>query len=158
MDNTKDKYQEWLNKVRLAHLKRLSLNEETLDNNNLALLKQFKDSLLNNGLEEETINKEVSLYKEKTEEERIQEIKTKINTLVNKLNSLLAEKEEISSIDYPELYHRIQEVIALESEAANKLINDSFNTEGINHCMSCGDSLFGRPCTYYFSKTLSYKE
>lgn len=157
-EKLKQEYQEWINAVRLAHLKRLSLNEETLDNNELTILKQFRSALLNDGVSEEFIKDEVSKYKATSEEERLEELKTKVNNLVNRINALLASKEEISSIDYPELYHRIQEVIALEDKIANKLISDSFESEGINHCMSCGDSLFGRPCTYYFSKSLSYKE
>lgn len=156
-EEMKQTNQDWIKVVRIAHLKRLSLTEETLNNNDKVNLARIKQLLLENGSTEETINQEIFSYKNLSEEERTQQLVEKTEELTSLITEYLEIFEEISSKDYPELYHRIQELVALNPDAANDLIKATFTREHINHCMSCGDSIYGRPCTYYFSKKLSYE-
>ena len=153
----KQKYKDWITIVRLAHYKRLCISPLPLENNERFMLERLKKMLLEDGITEETINQEVSQYKKLSEDERTKQIKEKVGVLVSQIVTYLENIEEINSTDYPELYHRIQELVALNPSVANDLINRAFESERINHCMSCGDSLYGRPCTYYFSKKLTYK-
>lgn len=156
-EEMKQRDQEWIKVVRIAHLKRLSLTEETLNSNDKIILKRLKSLLLENGTTEETINQEILAYRDLSEEGRNRELIEKAEELTSLITEYLEIFEEISSKDYPELYHRIQELVALNPDIANTLIKDTFTREHINHCMSCGDSLYGRTCTYYFSKKLSYE-
>ena len=148
--------QEWITKVRLAHYKRLS-NTSVLENSEQEMLAILKDLLLNDGITEEIINQEVCQYGELSEEERIKEMIEKAEALVSQIVTYLGDSEEISSKDYPELYHRIQELLALDSTRGSDLINEALEREKISHFISCGSSLYGGPCTYYFSKKISYR-
>lgn len=155
----KQEYKEWITIVRLAHYKRLRTNPLPLENNEKKMLEELKQLLLEDGITEETINEEVSKYKNLSEEERTKQIEEKAGVLVSQIVTYLENTEEINSKDYPELYHRIQELVALNPSVANSLIKETFESEKISHCISCGDSLYGKPepCTYYFSKKLTYK-
>lgn len=157
IEELKQEYQEWIIKVRLVHYKRLTTSTLPLDNNEKVILERLNKMLLEDGITKEAIDKEVDDYKQLSEEEKTKQIEEKVDDLVNKITTYLENIEEINSKDYPELYHRIQELLALKPTLANELIQKAFETKKINHCMSCGDSLYGKPCTYYFSKKLSYK-
>lgn len=157
MKMLKEEYDEWVKTVRLAHYKRLSLDPESLESNERYMLGQLRNLLLEDGFSEEALASLVEEYKDMDEETRMKEVEEKVKILVGQICEYLDGVEEISSIDYPELYHRIQELVALNSTLANELLRSSYDEKGIHHCMCCGDSLFGRPCTYYFSKKLTYK-
>lgn len=153
----KKEEQEWITTIRLSHYKWLCNNTSSLDDMEKSMLIKIKQLLLDDGITEETINQEVWKYSELNEEERKKQMKEKAEELVLQITSYLENVEEISSKDYPELYYRIQELLALDPHSANELIKEVFAQDGINHCMNCNNSLFGEPCTYYFSKKLSYK-
>lgn len=148
-------YKEWIIKVRLAHFKRLSISK--LDNNQKELLLRLKELLLEDGINEEELRNQTLVYGQLNDEEKIKILEDKVLELVMKLLPILETNDEVSSKDYPEFYHAIQELIAYSPDEANKLIKEIFAKEHINHCMSCGSSLYGNPCTYYFSKKLTYK-
>lgn len=145
-------YSEWIRVVRLAHLKRLSSSTLPLENNEKEMLRRIKQLLLEDGFTEDDINQEVRQYMELNEEKRKKQLEDKVRELVSQIVSYLGDIEEINSKEYPELYHRIQELVALNPTVANELINEFFEREKISHIMSCGDSIYGGPCTYYFSK------
>ena len=146
---------EWITKVRLAQYKRLSMDPEEYDAK--IWLDKFKQTLLEDGYTEEQLNKEVLEYSALSEEQRIKQMEEKAEALVAQVMMHLENKEEISSAEYPELYHRIQEILALNPNIANQIIQDAFAAQKINEGMSCGDALTGGTCSYYFSKTLIYK-
>lgn len=149
--------EQWIITIRLAHYKWLTTNIQSLKNNEKEMLLKLKQMLIEDGIAEQTIDQEILKYKKLSEEERKQEMIKKVQILVSLIINYLENSEEINSIDYPELYFRIQELLALNSDIANELIKESFNSENINYCMNCSNSLYGKPCTYYFSKKLSYK-
>lgn len=151
IEELKQEYKEWITTVRLAHYKRLS-NTLVLESNEREMLLKLKQLLLEDGISEETINQEVSQYKELSDEERKKQLEEKVEVLVSQIITYLENFEEISSKDYPEVYHRIQELVALNHVLANELIKETFEREKISHYMICGDPLSGGPCTYYFSK------
>lgn len=146
----------WMIKVRLAHFKRLSSKLTTLENHEKEMLIKIKQLLLEDGVTEETINQEIFEYNKLNEEERKKQIDEKVEVLVSQIVTYLEDIEEINSKDYPELYHRIQEILALNTDG-NELISQAFERENISHCMNCSGAIYGGPCTYYFSKKLSYK-
>lgn len=152
VEELKREYTEWIKKVRLAHVKRLSTSNKPLENNEKEILIKIKQLLLESGLTEGDIDQEILQYKELTDEDKKQLLEDKVQNLVSQIISYLDDASEVSSKDYPELYHRIQELVALNPDVANELINDFFEREKISHFTSCGDSIYGGPCTYYFSK------
>lgn len=121
------------------------------------MLIKIKELLLEDGITEDIINEEVLKYSELNDDERKKQMEEKVNLLVSQILTYLDKDEEINSKDYPELYYRIQELLALNPYSANEIIQEAFRQDNINHCMNCDSSLFGGPCTYYFSKKLSYK-
>ena len=147
----KKEYDEWVRKIRLAHYKRLS-TALSLDSEDKNMLVIFRQLLLDDGFTDDVLAQEVLQYKELSDEEKKKQIDDKAQELVDKIMSYLENNEEISSKVEPELYHRIQELLALDPKGANKLIDEFFEREEIYRCTVCGDSLFGGPCTYYFSK------
>lgn len=153
----KQEYNEWMNTVRLAHYKRMKANLETLSDYEKNMFSSIRQALFDNGYSEEVLNQEVSSYQSLSDDERIAQLKEKVDVLVKQIEDILDGTDEISSSDFPELYHRIQELIAYDSDKANELIQEAYESAGISHYMNCGDSLFGRPCTYYFSRKLSSK-
>lgn len=151
----KQEYIEWINKVRLAHYKRMKANLEALSDYEKNMFPSIKQALIDAGYSEDILRQEALTYQSLSEDERALKLKEKVVALVKQIEDKLCTSEEICSSDFPELYHRIQELIAYDSDKANELIQEAYESAGISHYMSCGDSLFGRPCTYYFSRKLS---
>ncbi len=147
----KKEYDEWVRKVRLAHYKRLS-NALSLESSEKSMLVTFRQLLLDDGFTDYELTQEVLQYKELSDEEKKKQMEDKAQELVSQIMTYLENAEEISSKVEPELYHRIQELVALDPKGATKLIDEFFEREKIYRCNVCGDSLFGGPCTYYFSK------
>lgn len=147
----KQKQDEWIRKVRLAHYKRLSnaLSLDTDEKNRLIMLRQL---LLSDGFTEEAITQEALQYGMLNDEEKQKQVDEKIEELVSQITAYLENIEEISSKEKPELYHRIQEILALNPDGGSDLIGEVFEKEKIYRCTVCGDSLYGGGCTYYFSK------
>lgn len=157
IDESKQENKKWINKVRLAQYKYLSIYASNEEEQNI--LKLLKQRLLEDGITEEIINQEVLDYKNLSDEELNKQIKEKVEDLVYRIVNLLAKegKDEVDSNEYPELYHRIQELMALNPKIANQLINEAFEKENISNGMNCGNALCGGGCSYYFSKKLTYK-
>lgn len=154
-DKQIEEIKEWEKKVFIAIYK--GLNIRPISNYEKNMLVDLRKRLLDCGITEEEMEKIVSEYKKLSEEERRQEIEEKVEALVLQINTFLEGKEEISSDEYPELYHRIQELIALNEEVGNELINKAFARENINKGLNCGGRIYGRECAYLFSKTLRYQ-
>lgn len=146
---------EWITKVRLAIYKGLSI-KPVLDNNEKEMQRILKQLLSQDGWSEETLDREISLYRALSDEERLKLLEEKAEALASQIGTYLENNEEISSKDYPELYHRIQELLVLDPSRANEVIKKTLERKKISHSESCGASLFGIPCTYYFSKKISY--
>ncbi len=153
----KQEYNEWINTVRLAHYKRMKANLDALNAYEKNMFSSIRQALLDAGYSEEELSQEVSSYQSLSDDERILQLKEKVAALVKQIEEKLDTSEEVCSSDFPELYHRIQELIAYDSDKANELIQEAYESAGISHYMCCEDSLFGRPCTYYFSRKLSSK-
>lgn len=157
IEKVKHEHKEWITRIRLARYKSLSISTQMTEYEEKVMFKQIKQMLLEDGITEETINQEALNYSNLSEDERKKQIVEKVEVLVSQIAILLKTNDEIDSKDYPELYYRIEEIIALNPDLGNQLIKEAFERESINNAKNCSDSLYGGGCSYYFSKTLSYK-
>lgn len=154
-DKQANEIREWEKKVFIAIYK--GLNIRTISDYEKNMLVELRKRLQERGITDEEMKKIVLEYQNLSEEERRQEIKEKVEDLVSQINTYLDGKVEISSDEYPELYHRIQELISLNEEVGNELINEAFAREKINKGFNCGGRIYGGECAYLFSKTLRYQ-
>ena len=123
-----------------------------MDSDDKNMLVRFRQLLLDDGFTDDALTQEVLQYKELSDEEKKKQMDDKAQELVDEIMSYLENNEEISSTEQPELYHRIQELLAINPDGANELIKEVFEREKIYHLTICGNSIYGNPCTYYFSK------
>ncbi|MBQ2917572.1 MAG: hypothetical protein IJE59_05395 [Clostridia bacterium] len=147
---------EWRKIVQLTYYARLSLISNSGDDGSEA--KKFKRILKKeHGLSETDLQKELNKFKEEVLPKKETIIKQKaaeiISDIVEGLKKL-KNGEFLNTDDNREIYHRIQEIIAIDANLANEVLQEGVEKANITHRVVhttnfCGDDLGGY--TYYFS-------
>ncbi len=147
---------EWRTIVLLANYKRLCSTGNSQETNSER--QKVKDILKGEcGLSEEDLEKELQQYKEEVLPQKEAIIKQKakdiMNDIVKALNEIKSD-ESLSTADNREIFHRMQEILALDGDIADEALQEEEKKANITHTLIHqtnlnGDDLGGH--VYYFS-------
>jgi len=145
---------EWRKIIQLAHFARLSINPEqaapTAEEMSEILKKDY-------GLTEEDLQKELNKFKEEVEPKKESIIKKKAAKIMKDIVKGLKKLEKgaiLSTNDNREIYHRMQEILAIDPKIANQALQEEQEKANVTHTKihrtnMKGDDLGNH--TYYFS-------
>lgn len=145
--------------LRLAKYKSLSLKK---DAESQKLMKEIEELLLESGFTKEQLQLEVENYAINEFPCQEEVIKNKAQEIMYDITKTLKEENPeagyISTIDYPEYYYRIQEVLMMDSDFAAEVLEEAERRANIEHTSSHSEDLQGNNIggyTYYFSKKVT---
>lgn len=156
MENATKEAKEWVKRMRLAKYKNLSSKE---DNASLELKEKIEELLLNDGFTKKELQLELESYKKEELPNKKEILKTKVEEIVHDIIATLEtkkpEKGYISTIDYPDYYYRIQEVVMTDTELAAELFQEAERRANLEHSSIHGEDLQGNNTggyVYFFNK------
>lgn len=144
---------EWLKKIRLTKYASLKLKSQKTKND-MELMTAIEQTLLDMGIGYDEINNYCDWLSQDNLEERIALKCNEIfDDIVIKIES--SKEKTINTHTFPEIYFKIQEIIAMDSELASTLLEEAERQAHIEHVTFMNSDREGNDCgnyTYYFSK------
>ena len=146
---------EWRKIVQLAHYARLSINPEQVSPEAEELGETIKKE---HGLSETDLQKELKKFKEEVLPKKETIIRQKATEIIRDIEAGLKKLQKGESLstngDNREIYHRMQEILAIDPKIAGQALKEEEAKANISHTIIHrtnlnGDDLGGH--TYYFS-------
>lgn len=150
---------EWRKIVQLTHYARLSSSNNPQQVS--AKAEDFKKILKKeHGLSEADLQKELNKFRKEVLPKKETIIKQKAAEIMSDIAEglkKLKKGESLNTSDNREIYHRMQEILAIDPNIASKAFQEEEEKANISHTMVhstnlCGDDLGGHTYYFYFDK------